>query len=54
MEDALRPEATFADFRKLMEKYSTQEAIMVVGHNPNLSEFLGTVISETGCEARSN
>ena len=24
---------------------------MVVGHNPNLSEFLGRSISETGCEA---
>ncbi len=24
---------------------------MVVGHNPNLSQFLGTVISESGCEA---
>jgi phosphohistidine phosphatase len=27
------------------------ESIMVVGHNPNLSQFLGTVISESGCEA---
>src|SRR5208337_3417907 len=49
--DALRPSASFADFRKLLEKYSKQEAIMVVGHNPNLSEFLGRSISETGCEA---
>jgi phosphohistidine phosphatase SixA len=24
---------------------------MVVGHNPNLSEFLGRSISEAGCEA---
>jgi phosphohistidine phosphatase SixA len=24
---------------------------MVVGHNPNLSQFLGTVISESACEA---
>jgi len=24
---------------------------MVVGHNPNLSEFLGRVISGNGCEA---
>jgi phosphohistidine phosphatase SixA len=24
---------------------------MVVGHNPNLSQFLGAVISESGCEA---
>jgi phosphohistidine phosphatase len=50
-EDALRPSASFADFRRLLEKYAKQEAIMVVGHNPNLSEFLGRSISETGCEA---
>ena len=24
---------------------------MVVGHNPNLSEFLGRTISDAGCEA---
>jgi phosphohistidine phosphatase len=48
---ALRPEASLVDFRKLLEKYSRQEAIMVVGHNPNLSQFLGAVISEPGCEA---
>jgi phosphohistidine phosphatase len=47
----LRPEAGLADFRKLLEKYSRQEAIMVVGHNPNLSRFLGAVISDSGCEA---
>jgi phosphohistidine phosphatase len=51
VEAALRPQATFADFRKMLEKYSKQESIMVVGHNPNLSQFLGTVISESGCEA---
>ncbi len=48
---ALRPEATFADFRKLLDKYARMEAIMVVGHNPNLSEFLGRIISAAGCEA---
>jgi phosphohistidine phosphatase len=47
----LRPEAGLADFRKILEKYSRQEAVMVVGHNPNLSQFLGAVISESGCEA---
>ncbi len=50
-ENALRPGATFADFRKMLEKYSAQESIMVVGHNPNLSQFLGAAISESGCEA---
>jgi phosphohistidine phosphatase len=47
----LRPQAGLADFRKLLDKYSRQEAIMVVGHNPNLSQFLGSVISDSGCEA---
>lgn len=47
----LRPEAGLADFRKLLDKYSRQEAIMVVGHNPNLSQFLGSIISDSGCEA---
>jgi len=51
LEDALRPGRGFADFRKLLDKYAKHEAVMVVGHNPNLSEFLGRSISETGCEA---
>jgi phosphohistidine phosphatase len=50
-DDALRPASTFADFRRMLEKYARQESIMVVGHNPNLSEFLGRIISEAGCEA---
>jgi phosphohistidine phosphatase len=51
IDPALRPQATFADFRKLLDKYVRQEAIMVVGHNPNLSEFLARIISDAGCEA---
>jgi phosphohistidine phosphatase len=51
IETALRPAATVTDFRKMLEKYASHESIMVVGHNPNLSHFVGTVISEAGCEA---
>jgi phosphohistidine phosphatase len=51
IDPGLRPGAMFADFRRLLEKYANQESIMVVGHNPNLSQFLGTVTSESGCEA---
>ena len=50
-EDALRPTASFADFRKMLDKYARHDAVMVVGHNPSLSEFLGRSISESGCEA---
>jgi phosphohistidine phosphatase len=51
LEDGLRPTASFADFRKMLDKYARRESIMVVGHNPTLSEFLGRSVSETGCEA---
>jgi phosphohistidine phosphatase len=51
IEAGLLPGADFADFRRLLEKYARQESIMVVGHNPNLSQFLGAVICESGCEA---
>lgn len=48
---ALRPDASFGDFRRMLSKYTRQENIMVVGHNPSLSEFLSRCISDDGCEA---
>ena len=51
IDPALRPGASISDFRKLLDKHAKLEALMVVGHNPNLSEFLGRVISDSGCEA---
>jgi phosphohistidine phosphatase len=54
LDDALRPGAAFADFRRMLDTYARQESIMVVGHNPNLSEFLGRIICEAGCEAATD
>jgi phosphohistidine phosphatase len=51
MEDALRPTTSFSDFRQLLDRYVKYDSIMCVGHNPNLSEFVGRAISEAGCEA---
>src|SRR6202162_1271105 len=50
-ENALRPQASFSDFQKMLEKYARQDSILLVGHNPNLGEFLGRVICEGGCES---
>ena len=47
---ALLPGASFQSFRDLLNRYSKQEAIMVVGHNPSLSEFLGKLVAD-GAEA---
>ena len=47
---ALLPDAAFAAFRDLLNRHAKQEAIMVVGHNPSMSEFLGKLIGD-GAEA---
>jgi phosphohistidine phosphatase len=51
MDNALRPEGTYSDFQKMLGKYARYDSILLVGHNPNLREFLGRVISANGCEA---
>jgi len=40
MEDALRPDAEFGQFQAMLAHYKKYESIMVVGHNPSLTEFL--------------
>jgi phosphohistidine phosphatase len=42
---ALRPNASFDAFRQLLTKYSAHEAIMVVGHNPSMNQFLSLLLS---------
>jgi phosphohistidine phosphatase len=51
LEPALKPEASFSEFRRMLEKYSRHEAIMVVGHNPSMTEFLARMIAKSGSEA---
>ena len=38
--EALRPEANFDQFHDLLTHHSDSKAIMVVGHNPSITEFL--------------
>jgi phosphohistidine phosphatase len=51
IENALRPDAKYEQFRDMLRKYSKSEAVLVVGHNPNFSEFLGHTIGENGSRA---
>jgi phosphohistidine phosphatase len=52
LESALRPEASFAEFRRVLERYAKYEAIMAVGHNPSITEFLARLIAKSGSEAQ--
>lgn len=51
IESALRPEAKYDHFRDMLRKYSKLEALIVVGHNPNFSEFLGRMVVTNGDRA---
>ena len=35
----------------MLEKYAKQEAVMVVGHNPSITEFIARIITKSGSEA---
>jgi phosphohistidine phosphatase len=48
IDDALRPEAEFDQFQEMLSRYKKYDAVMVVGHNPSLTEFLDKSISGSG------
>ena len=45
-DETLRPGGTIGRFRRLLEQHAKHDGVMVVGHNPSLSEFLGHCISD--------
>jgi phosphohistidine phosphatase len=45
---ALAPEATMDDFQKLLKEFKGRESVLVVGHNPNLTAFLGGLLVPHG------
>ena len=44
LSNALVPAASFADFQKLLYESEDRENVLVVGHNPNISSFLGSLL----------
>jgi phosphohistidine phosphatase len=44
IDNALRPGATWEQFQELLRRYSRKDAIMVVGHNPTMTEFLNKLV----------
>jgi phosphohistidine phosphatase len=40
--------ASFADFQNMMAKYADRDGVLVVGHNPNMFQFLGRLVSGNG------
>jgi len=47
VDDAMRPEATYDQFHELVTKYKDKDAILVVGHDPSITEFLVQLLAGT-------
>jgi phosphohistidine phosphatase len=48
---SLEPSGKFADFEAMLAKHAGQETVLLVGHNPNLAQFAGTLIAGRGGRA---
>lgn len=40
--------ASFADFQNMLVKYANRDGVLAVGHNPNIFQFLGRLITGNG------
>jgi phosphohistidine phosphatase len=45
IDDALCPEASYEEFEDLLVRYGKNKAIMLVGHNPSMTEFLNRILA---------
>ena len=54
LSNGLAPEATLQDFQKLLHECRGHENVLVVGHNPNLTLFLGSLLVPAAALAPAN
>lgn len=45
---ALAPDGKYPDFQALLDKHSGAEGVLAVGHNPNLVQFMGRLVTGNG------
>lgn len=46
LDNALRPDASYDEFQELLHQFQDAKSIILVGHNPNFSEFLSLLITK--------
>ncbi|MGA2349376.1 MAG: phosphohistidine phosphatase SixA [Terracidiphilus sp.] len=45
---ALAPDADYTDFQQMLAKYAEYDGVLAVGHNPNVFQFLGRLVTGNG------
>jgi len=51
LDDSLRPSATYDQFEQLLERHSGKSAILLVGHNPSMTEFVNRLVFGASVES---
>ena len=44
LDDSLRPSASYDQFEQLLARHNDKDAIMLVGHNPSMTEFVSRLV----------
>lgn len=52
VEEGLRPGSDYARFKEILSRYRKCQSIMIVGHNPEESEFLSKLVSSGSAPAQ--
>ena len=47
--DSLKPEGNRLEFYSVLSRFKQDSVVLVVGHEPYLSEMIGEAISQSGC-----
>jgi len=50
LDNAMKPAATFEEFESLLRTCHRMDAIMVIGHNPNMARFLSRLVTNGASE----
>jgi phosphohistidine phosphatase len=48
IDPSLDMDGDYADFQALVAKYANREGVLAVGHNPNMFQFLGRMVTGNG------
>jgi len=51
MARALSPAGTYAEFQQLLEQCAKQDNVLMVGHNPNITQFLSALLTPAAAKA---
>jgi phosphohistidine phosphatase len=54
VETSLEPGSKLADFEAMLHRYAGHESVLVVGHNPNISQFAGSLVAVPPRNSRAN